>query len=366
MRALLLSLALAFLAFPASAQTTTLYSNSTTGNVGIGTTSPQSLVHAYGGEVQVGSSAASCAAANGGAIRFSGSTLYYCDGSSAWQSVTSSAGGLPALTSADIWVGNGSNVPTAVAMSGDCTIANTGAITCTKTNGTAFGTLATQYGVNLSSQATGTLQAGQFPALTGDVTTTAGSLATTVAAIQGTTVGGTTGTGNVVFSANQTLTGTITAAAANFSGNVGIGTTSPATALQVVGTITATALGNGVTASTQSAGDTSTQVATDAFVNTTALTLANGTTATTQSPGDNSTKVATTAYVTANGGFSSCTIVTNVGSTTASCAAGYTMTGGGCAAFGVGVLTQSYPSASGTWTCTDTSGTPTTYAICCH
>jgi hypothetical protein len=70
-------------------------------SIGIGTATPQSLVHAYGGEVQVGSSGASCAAARGGAIRFSGSTLYYCDGTSTWQTVggggsgtvTSSTGG---------------------------------------------------------------------------------------------------------------------------------------------------------------------------------------------------------------------------------------------------------------------------------
>ncbi len=52
------------------------------GSVGIGTATPQSLVHAYGGEVQVGSSGTSCASVNGGAIRFSGSALYYCDGTS--------------------------------------------------------------------------------------------------------------------------------------------------------------------------------------------------------------------------------------------------------------------------------------------
>jgi len=62
------------------------------GNVGIGTATPQSLVHAYGGEVQVGSSGASCAAARGGAIRFSGSTLYYCDGASTWQTVGGGGG----------------------------------------------------------------------------------------------------------------------------------------------------------------------------------------------------------------------------------------------------------------------------------
>jgi hypothetical protein len=62
------------------------------GNVGIGTATPQSLVHAYGGEVQVGSSGASCTAAKGGAVRFSGGTLYYCDGTSTWQAVGGGGG----------------------------------------------------------------------------------------------------------------------------------------------------------------------------------------------------------------------------------------------------------------------------------
>ena len=52
------------------------------GAVGIGTATPQSLLHIYNGEVQVGSSGASCAVANAGAIRFSGSTIYYCNGTS--------------------------------------------------------------------------------------------------------------------------------------------------------------------------------------------------------------------------------------------------------------------------------------------
>ncbi|MGO8952055.1 MAG: beta strand repeat-containing protein [Rhodomicrobium sp.] len=50
-----------------------------------------------------------------------------------------------------------------------------------------------------------TLPASLFPALTGDVTTTAGSFATTVAKIQGTAVSGVTGTGNIVFSTSPTL-----------------------------------------------------------------------------------------------------------------------------------------------------------------
>lgn len=46
------------------------------------------------------------------------------------------------LTSAHLFVGNGSNIPTDVALSGDATMANTGAITVTKTNGSSFGTAA--------------------------------------------------------------------------------------------------------------------------------------------------------------------------------------------------------------------------------
>lgn len=50
----------------------------------------------------------------------------YLRGDGTWASV---ATGLPALTSANIWVGNGTNVATAVTMSGDATMANTGALT---------------------------------------------------------------------------------------------------------------------------------------------------------------------------------------------------------------------------------------------
>jgi hypothetical protein len=62
-----------------------------TGGIGIGTTSPQSLSHVYNGEVQIGSSGASCAAANNGAIRFSGTTLYYCTGTT-WTALANSGG----------------------------------------------------------------------------------------------------------------------------------------------------------------------------------------------------------------------------------------------------------------------------------
>ncbi len=43
-----------------------------------------------------------------------------------WSEFDTSTGGLPALTDGDVWVGNGSDVATAVALSGDITITNAG------------------------------------------------------------------------------------------------------------------------------------------------------------------------------------------------------------------------------------------------
>lgn len=73
-----------------------IYSSSTSnnylnGNLGIGTTSPQSMIHAQAGEVQVGSSGASCAAANAGAVRYSSTNLSYCNASS-WTTLGTGAG----------------------------------------------------------------------------------------------------------------------------------------------------------------------------------------------------------------------------------------------------------------------------------
>jgi hypothetical protein len=53
-----------------------------------------------------------------------------------------------------------------------------------------------------------TLPTAAMPAMTGDVTNSAGSLSTTVSKIQGTTVSGVTGTGNVVMSASPAFSGT--------------------------------------------------------------------------------------------------------------------------------------------------------------
>lgn len=62
--------------------------------------------------------------------------------------------------------------------SGDCTISGVGAVVCTKTNGAAFAPIATSG--SASDLSAGTLPAGRFPALTGDITTSAGAVATTL------------------------------------------------------------------------------------------------------------------------------------------------------------------------------------------
>lgn len=72
-----------------------------------------------------------------------------------WQNP--SAGGGTSLTSAHLFVGNGSNVATDVAASGDVTLANTGAFTVTKINGVSV---------------TGTPTTGQVPTATGGTAAT--------------------------------------------------------------------------------------------------------------------------------------------------------------------------------------------------
>jgi hypothetical protein len=59
------------------------------------------------------------------------------DVSSASTALSNLGGMSSALTSGRVFVGNGSNVATGVALSGDCTLANTGAITCTTLNSVA-------------------------------------------------------------------------------------------------------------------------------------------------------------------------------------------------------------------------------------
>ena len=112
---------------------------------------------------------------------------------------------------------------------------STGALTVTKTGGVAFGALATQSSVNLSTQATGTLQAAQEPAHAGDVTNVAGSLTLTLPTVNSNvgSFGGAASVPNVTVNAK----GLVTAAGAS-------PVAAPLSGITGLGTGVATALGN--------------------------------------------------------------------------------------------------------------------------
>lgn len=57
-----------------------------------------------------------------------------------------------ALTSARVFIGNGSNIATDTALSQDCTLTNAGVITCLKTNNVAFGSGATAAAGSLATE----------------------------------------------------------------------------------------------------------------------------------------------------------------------------------------------------------------------
>jgi hypothetical protein len=234
-----------FSASPTLTGTVTGANSNWSGNVDIGTATQQGLLTVYGA-----STVASAASAKLDYVSLPAATTTITgttnittakgfNAASFYQPTFTDSSAVTITNAATLYVDN------APAAAGSATITNPWAISVGAGNvsfpgtGNALGTITSGTwngsAINLSSYASGTLQAAQFPALTGDVTTSSGSLATTVAKIQGTTVSGTTGSGNVVFSASPTLTGTATGAASNWSGKVGIGTSTPQSLVHAYG-----------------------------------------------------------------------------------------------------------------------------------
>ena len=130
--------------------------NTVVGNATSGAASPTALAMA------------SCSVA-GSALNWTTNTGFGCN-----SSITAAAVPLSGVT------GFGTGVATALAV-------NVGTAGSFVVNGGALGTPSSGIGTNLTgiptTGLTGTLQAGQFPALTGDVTTSAGALGTTLATV---------------------------------------------------------------------------------------------------------------------------------------------------------------------------------------
>lgn len=109
------------------------------------------------------------------------------------------------LASADIFVGNGSNVATAVSVSGDATLSNTGAFTVTKTSGTAFAASATTNALNASNISSGTLNGARLPLSTVNAWT-AQQYVVAAALTPGATVAWNANSSNVTLAPTQNFT----------------------------------------------------------------------------------------------------------------------------------------------------------------
>lgn len=181
-----------------------------------------------------------------------------------------------ALANGKIFIGAVSNFAAAQTMSGDCTITNSGGITCTKSNGTSFGAaafLSTPIGTSFlpigSSTQLGILQCGSGVSCLGGTITVSGSAGTGTVnsaagnsiayyATTGTAVSGfasanngvlVTGTSGIpsigatlpaAVQGNITTLGTVAAGTSTWSGQVAVGTTTLSGAMNVTGTVTAT------------------------------------------------------------------------------------------------------------------------------
>jgi hypothetical protein len=121
-----------------------------------------------------------CTDTSGNHINYTQSSDSFSCGNTGATSGTVTTTGSPA--SGNLTKFSGTSSITNGDLSGDCTTSSTLAITCTKTSGSSFAASATTDTTAAGNISSGTLPAGRLPALTGNVTSSAGSASTTIAA----------------------------------------------------------------------------------------------------------------------------------------------------------------------------------------